>query len=199
MASKIFEPTETAASGYDAVSRALHWATAFLIVGVLIPLGLWAHWLGGKGPFRAYLLDQWHKPIGLLVILLTLARLAWTARRPTVGHAEGLQPWEISLSRITHFLLYALMLAMPLSGLLMSEGAGRPTSFFGLWTLPQFVPFNPALKPQDQPAYQLGAALHQFVLMWSLFVLVALHVAGALKHQLLDGSRRYLRRMWGIR
>ena len=199
MASTTFAPPETAASGYDTVSRALHWATAFLILGVLIPLGLWAHWLGGKGPFRAYLLDQWHKPIGLLVIVLTLARLAWTARRPRVEHAAGLQSWEVALSRIAHVLLYALMLAMPLSGLLMSEGAGRPTSFFGLWTLPQFVTLNPALKPHDQPAYQLGAALHQFVLMWSFFVLIALHIAGALKHQLIDGTRGYLRRMWGIR
>ena len=199
MASTTFEPTQAPASGYDTVSRALHWATAFLILGVLIPLGLWAHWLGGKGAFRANLLDHWHKPIGLLVILLTLARLAWVVRRPKVGHAEGLQSWEISLSRIAHVLLYALMLAMPLSGLLMSEGAGRPTSFFGLWTVPQFVTLDPALKPHDQPAYQLGAALHQFVLMWSIFVLIALHIAGALKHQLLDGTRGYLRRMWGIR
>lgn len=199
MASTTFAPSAIARDRYDTVSRALHAVTAILIVGVLIPLGLYAHWLGGKGPFRAYLLDHWHKPIGLLVIALTVARLGWVALRSRVAHAAGLQPWELVLSRIAHVLLYVLMLAMPLSGLLMSEGAGRPTSFFGLFAVPQFVTLVPGLSPHDQPAYKLGALLHQLVLMWSLFALIALHVAGAVKHRWIDGQRDYLRRMWGTK
>ena len=71
-------------------------------------------------------------------------------------------------------------LAMPLSGLLMSQGAGRPTSFFGLFDVPQMLPLDPALGPREQTAYKLGRLLHGTILSWTLFAIIFLHLAGAL-------------------
>ena len=102
-------------------------------------------------------------------------------------------------SLLAHWSLYALLLVMPLSGLLMSQGAGRPTSFFGLFNLPQFLALDPALTPRQQPAYLLGKFLHTKVFDWVLYTVVALHIAGALKHRFVDGNRLYLRRMLGRR
>ena len=183
--------------GYGRGAQAFHWLSAALIA-VLVPIGLYCAWIG-DGPIRSYLLDTWHKPLGLTVIVLTLARLGWRASRPAVPGAPGLAGWESGLSRVTHWALYMVLLAMPLSGLLMSQGAGRPTSYFGLFDLPQLLAVDPSLGPREQYYYKLGKWLHESVIEWGLYLIVALHVAGALKHRFLDGDRVFLRRMWNWR
>ena len=192
--------TPGAASGFGAYGRgaqAFHWISVALLA-MLVPLGLYSSWIG-DGPLRSYLLDSWHKPIGLLVIMLTLLRLGWKATQPAVAQAQGLARWESQLSRLTHWALYAVLLAMPLSGLLMSQGAGRPTSFFGLFDLPQLLWVDPALGPREQANYKLGKWLHKSVFNWALYLIIALHVTGALKHRYVDGDRAFMRRMWNWR
>ena len=179
---------------YGRGAQAFHWITVALLT-VLVALGLYCSWVG-DGPVRSYLLDSWHKPLGLVVIVLTLLRLGWKTSRPGIAEAEGLARWESGLSRVTHWALYAVVLAMALSGLLMSQGAGRPTSFFGLFDLPQVLWVDPALGPREQANYQLGKWLHESVFEWALYLIVALHVVGALKHRYVDGDRAFLRRMW---
>lgn len=183
-----------APEGYGRTAQAFHWITALLIV-VLVAIGLYCSWVG-DGPVRAYLLDKWHKPLGLTVIVLTLVRLGSKLSVPAVAPAKGLAQWELSLSRVTHWALYAVLLAMPLSGLLMSQGAGRPTSYFGLFNLPQVLWVDPALGPREQHYYKLGKWLHESVIEWGLYLIIALHVAGAIKHQFLDGDRTFIRRIW---
>ena len=102
-------------------------------------------------------------------------------------------------ARAGHVLLYAILLLMPLAGLVMSEGGGRPISFFGLFTLPQFLPVDPALGPREQYYYKLGKYLHGEVFSWMLYGIFALHMAGVIKHQIIDGDRGFLQRMWGFR
>lgn len=184
--------------GYDPVAQFFHWTTAVLILLLLIPLGLYAVWIG-DGPTRSYLLDGWHKPLGLLVIALTICRLAWKGTRPAVVEAKGLHRWELITAKLVHWLLYGILLVMPLSGLLMSQGAGRPTSFFGLFSIPQMLPLDPALKPREQVAYHIGKLIHGSILPWVIYAIVALHIAGALKHRFIDGDKTYMRRMASFR
>lgn len=186
------------AAGYDRIAQGFHWITAALILFIILPVGLTAAWIG-DGPLRSYLLDHWHKPFGMLIIALTVPRLIWKASQPSVPAATGLQHWEHVSSKLAHWLLYALLLAMPISGLMMSQGAGRPTSFFGLFNLPQILALDPALAPREQVAYKAGKLLHGKLLNWILYVTIFLHIAGALKHRYVDGDRAFLRRMWGKR
>ena len=190
-------PENTAARpGYDALSQVFHWVSAALIILALLPLGFYANWLG-DGPVRAAILDHWHKPLGLLVIAITVLRLGWKALRPPVQEARGLRPWESLASRFAHLSLYVLLLAMPLSGLLMSQGAGRPTSFFGLFSIPQMLALDPSLKPREQAAYKLGVFLHETLFVWILIAILVIHICGALKHRYVDGDRGYFRRILG--
>lgn len=184
-------------TGYGRGAQVFHWITVLLLT-ITVPIGLYSAWIG-DGPVRSYLLDSWHKPLGMLVIVLTLLRLGWKATQTAVAGATGLARWESLLSRLTHWALYAILLAMPLSGLLMSQGAGRPTSFFGLFDLPQLLWVDPALGPREQANYKLGKWLHESVFEWALYAIVALHVTGALKHRYVDGDRAFLRRMWNWR
>lgn len=187
----------TSPAGYDRVAQAFHWVTAILILA-LVAIGLYCSWVG-DGPTRTYLLEKWHKPFGLLVILLTIARLWWKASQPAVPEADGLALWESRLSRFGHLALYLVLFAMPLSGLLMSQGAGRPTPFFGLFDIPQVLSVDPALGPREQPAYKLGKWLHETVVEWTLYLIVGLHVLGVIKHQIIDGNRAFIGRMWSWR
>ena len=187
-------PASGLPTGYDRVAQSFHWISVCLLI-FLVAIGLYCSWIG-DGPMRSYLLEAWHKPFGLLVIVLTVLRLGWKAMQPTVPQAAGLAAWEAHLSRVTHWALYAVLLAMPLSGLLMSQGAGRLTSFFGLFDVPQLLALDPTLGPREQANYKLGKWLHETGVELALYLIVALHVAGAIKHRYLDGDRTFLQRMW---
>ncbi len=193
-------PVEAAVAmpGYDRIAQSFHWLTALLMMALVMPIGIYAAWIG-DGARRTYLLEHWHKPLGLLILVLTLARLGWKGHRPAAVEAAGLQRWELALARLAHWLLYALLLLLPLSDLLMSQGAGRPTPVFGLFSVPQVLPLDPALAPREQVAYRVGKLLHGTILNWFLYVTLFLHVAGVLKHRFIDGDHAYLRRMWGAK
>ena len=82
-------------SSYGRGAQAFHWITVALLTA-LVALGLYCSWVG-DGPVRSYLLDSWHKPLGLVVIVLTLVRLGWKAIRPGVAEA-GARARRIALS-----------------------------------------------------------------------------------------------------
>ncbi len=108
---------------YTAVAIVLHWAIAFAIL-FNIPLGLWMHGRAeanevSEGVFRAF---QLHKSIGLTVLALSLIRIGWRlthAQPPLPAH---MPTWEKRTARATHFLFYALMLALPLDRLALCVG-----------------------------------------------------------------------------
>lgn len=184
-------------SSYDPVSQWLHWLTAVLIF-VAVPLGLIAANIH-DGPFRSALLDDWHKPIGVTVIVLSLFRLGWRARMPAPPGAAELRAWERAAARAGHVFLYLMLFLMPLSGVMMSQGGGRPISYFGLFDLPQLLPLDPSLGPRQQYYYKVGKWLHEEVFSWALYLAFAFHMAGVIKHRFIDGDRRFLWRMWNRR
>lgn len=182
--------------GYGGVSRLIHWLSAALMGGI-VGLGLYSSSLPRDIALRDDILVV-HKSLGLLIIALTVARLAWMLYSPAPLDAKTLKPWERTAAHLGHALLYLILLLMPLSGLVFSEGAGRDVTFFHLFSLPQFVPLDAALAPREQVYYKLGKYLHENVFQWTLYAIFVMHLAGVLKHRLIDGDRDTLRRMWGF-
>ncbi len=160
---------------YGAVSKSLHWLIAALIL-TLLGLGLYMKGLpDDPAKFKIYAL---HKSLGITVLAFALCRILWhlTAGRPEL--AATLKPAERFLAKAVHGLLYVLMVAMPLSGILMSNAANFPVGAFGLFILP------PLIAPNQTFAHMLAEA-HEFM-GWTLLCTVGLHVAGALKHFVID-------------
>lgn len=157
----------------------LHWAQAILI--------LWLLWLGWtmidlpKGAERsaAYSL---HKSLGLLTLLLFGVRLAWRQRSPAPPLTVG--GWEGRLAHATHHALYLFLLLAPLSGYLASSFTPYAVKFFGIEI--------PKAGWPDESLNDVFRLLHQAA-VWGGAGLIALHVAGAVKHSLQD--RSYLGRM----
>ena len=153
------------------VSQSLHWLTAVLIV-VMVVLGLIMVDLPlGVRKLELYAL---HKSVGVVILALTALRLAWrlSGTRPVLLGPS--RPYERVLARGVHVSFYIVLLAMPLSGWLMSSAANFSVNVFGLFTLPDLVAPDKRLEETFHAAH--------YWLSWVLIALLALHVAGALKH-----------------
>lgn len=172
---------------YGAVAIALHWLMALAILG-LMGVGVWMTDLKpSPQKFEIYAL---HKSAGLLVLALAAFRLIWrvTHRPPPLPPATP--TWQARAAALTHGALYALMLAMPITGWLQHSAAGYPLSWFGLFKVP-------ALIGRDRAALAFWQQWHEW-LAWALAALILLHVAAALKHHFLDRDG-LLGRMWPSR
>jgi cytochrome b561 len=164
------------ADRYGLISRLLHWLMALLILA-MIGLGAYMADLDKADPLRPQLFSL-HKAVGITLLALAVLRILWIlGSRPPVLPAV-LQPWEVALSKATMGLLYVLMLATPVAGYLMTNAAGKPVSYFGLFDIP-------ALIPKNHDVQEFLGEVHEFF-AFSILALVGLHVAGAIKHRLAD-------------
>jgi cytochrome b561 len=180
---------------YGHVSRLLHWGMALLILGS-VALGLYSGSLTRGDPVRDAVLEV-HKSIGLLLLGLVIVRIVWLGISPRPSKPSDLKRWEMVLSGFVQTSLYALMLAMPLTGILLSQSAGRSIDFFGIFTLPQLLPVDTAVPPTQRLGVIAGAIFHKNVLELMLYLLLALHVAGFAKHHFMERKPHLLRRIWG--
>jgi cytochrome b561/polyisoprenoid-binding protein YceI len=169
---------------YGLVAKTFHWLIAVMILA-LLPVGLF---MGGmeNSPlkFEVYAL---HKSFGILVFFLGLARIVWRLISPAPDHMETHKKWEIAMAGAAHFWLYVCIIGMPLSGWLMSSAGEFPVPFFGFQM--------PPLMDKNE---QLGGVFNEVheILGFTLIGVLALHIAGALKHHVLDKDETLQRMAW---
>jgi|SRR5690625_888350 len=168
---------------YHGVSRFLHWLVAVMILGMLV-LGFYMVDLP-LSPTKLQLYS-WHKWAGVSIFLLVVLRLIWRLRHPAPPMVAQLSPAMKKLAIAGHYGLYMLMLAIPLSGWLMSSAKGVPTVWFGVLPLPDLVPEHQALG-------ELLLAVHVNLNLLMVAAILG-HVAMALKHHFIDKDNT-LRRM----
>lgn len=172
---------------YSRVARLIHWITAALI---LANISLAWRMENPPGP-AAYAVFQLHKSIGITVLLLTVLRIVWRLAHPAPPLSPTLARWERALAHLVHFSFYLLLLGLPLSGWLLVSTSPRriATWLFGAVPWPH-LPIDEAVAP----AVNAGAHLAHALLGYLAYLLIALHLAGALKHHFLDRDGE-LRRM----
>lgn len=167
--------TPTPHYNYTATAIALHWFMALLLLG-LFSVGVYMHELP-LSPWKLKIYS-WHKWAGVTAFLLVLARLAWrfTHRPPPLPAAmPALARWA---AHAGHGLLYLLMIAIPLSGWLMSSAKGFQTVYFGVLPLPDLLDKNKELG-------DLLKNVHEALNVLLAFVVVG-HAGAAIKHHLID-------------
>jgi cytochrome b561 len=175
-------PADPAARGYEPVAMGLHWLIAALII-VQIGLGWWMNEvLPDHSPAQAQV-EGVHVSLGLTILVLVLIRIAWrlTHRPPPLPAAMA--GWERLLAATSHILFYLLMLALPLTGWATVSLHDHPIYFWGLpWPrLPGLSLFVGSMSPHE--AHETISHIHVYILIWIILLNLALHVAGALKHQ----------------
>ncbi len=155
---------------YDAVTRALHWSVALLIV-MQVAGGLVLEDLPRKSAIRSFAFDA-HESLGIVVLGLLAARIAWRLTHATPAAAGA--AWQRLAARGAHVLLYALMIAVPVVGYAMVDTKGYPVAFFWLEA--------PDLLATDRGLAERLGEMHE-ALAWMLVAVVALHIAAALWHR----------------
>lgn len=173
---------------YSGVARTFHWVTV-LAVFTMLPLGLAMTYRGKTlsifdGTTDA--LYSAHKLLGFLLLWLTAGRLIYRLLHGAPSDEPSLTWWQRAGSHLVHWLLYGLLLVVPLLGWLgVSLFPAR--TVFGLFDLP-------ALTGPDQGAANRVLGIHGKLAL-TLGAIVALHILAALYHRFVrrDGV---LRRMW---
>ena len=158
---------------FGLIAILLHWIMAVLIIGLL---GIGLYMVSLPIGFEKLKLYGWHKEYGFLVLGLVIFRLFWRLINIT-PHLS--LPWfEIIAARLMHWAFYGFMLAMPITGWLITSAAGLPASFFGLFVLPNLIAPNEEFR-------QFFELVHKW-LGYGLIVAIFLHACAALKHHFID-------------
>ncbi len=182
------------ASRYGMVAIGFHWLIAAAILGMLV-LGTIMVEISPASPLK-FALYQWHKSIGISILVLSLLRLAWRFANPVPPLPAGLQWWEIAAARGTHVGFYALMILLPVSGWAMVSVSpwNIPTILYGIVELPH-LPLRGMIE-DHKGAESALKEVHEW-LGWGVVALLALHVAGALKHHFVMRDDTLLRMLPG--
>ncbi|KJY83910.1 cytochrome B561 [Vibrio galatheae] len=169
---------------YNLVTRAVHWLSALVIVG-LFAVGLWMVDLSYYSEWYRTA-PHWHKSIGLLLAGLTLFRFVWklvTASPKIEGAA-----YEVIGAKIAHLVMYIIMLTLFMSGYLISTEDGRGIDVFNWFTVP-------GLGALFENQADISGQVHYYA-AWSLILIAAAHAVAALKHHFINKDNT-LRKMIG--
>lgn len=178
---------------YGRIARLFHWATAALIL-TAIPLGIVANRLAYDTAealaFKAQVFSL-HKTLGVIVFFVALGRILWTL---VEAHPAPLHPdrrLELWLARLVHWMLYISLVAVPLTGWVHHAAV---TGFAPIWwPFGQTLPF----VPQTEAVAQAAGAAH-WVFTKLMIASILLHIAGALKHHVIDRDDTLRRMTRGI-
>jgi cytochrome b561 len=159
---------------YSTVAITLHW----LIAALMIYMILFGEDLIRRPTSTFY--PSLHASIGISVLILSLGRLVWRLMNSPPPLPSTMKPWEVTLSHVSHWLFYVLMIGLPLTGLmafshqLPKEAILSSTTLFGIAPVPGLPDLG-----------GLGRNLHSLASN-ATEAMIFLHVVAALKHQFWD-------------
>ncbi len=158
----------------------LHWIVAFFMIA-LLGTGLYME------QTETYALYDWHKSFGVLIVAFVLWRIYWRIKNGWLPPVRQYAAWESTLAKIVKWLLIIGTIMMPISGMMMSGLGGHGIPFFGLELLARnpnpddpskVIPLNESLAYAGHVMHGLGGNI--------IIGALALHIAGALKHHIID-------------
>lgn len=163
---------------YTNAAKSLHWVIAALIVLQYILAQLAENAEESGSALRQLALLANHKSVGVTIVLLVLARIGWRIANPPPRLPASMPQWQVLASAISHWSLYALVLAVPVTGWIMSDASSYAVSWFNVFPLPDFIESSSQLEETFETAHKIAA--------YTLLATSVLHVLAALKHALID-------------
>ncbi|MCY7388365.1 MAG: cytochrome b [Burkholderiales bacterium] len=168
---------------YSGVAKGLHWLIGLMI---LVSLGVGLYKVDLKLSPAKLQLYSWHKWAGVTIFALVLVRCLWRITHTPPPLPSDMPQWQRFIAETTHYILYGLMITIPLTGWLMSSAKGFQTVYFGVLPIPDLLGKNK----------ELGETLnlvHKY-LNYTMIAIISAHVGAALKHHFIDKDD-ILRRM----
>ena len=158
------------------VSKTLHWLIVLAVLG-MIAFGLYLDEARESKslPISDIIsLFALHKSIGLTILALMIVRLAWRLSNPTPDLPAEMPAWERLAANGTHWLFYALLFIVPLSGYVVHTNFPIDSPFFGTFPIPKLFKADEGLRDAASEIHELGT--------WVIVGLVVLHAGAALRH-----------------
>lgn len=168
---------------YSPVGVAFHWTMAGLIL-----FQLWWGWRTGRLPAGYDKVEAYevHSQVGLLILVLTLLRMLWRLFIPGPVNDADKPGWQATAAHLTHYLFYACLLGLPLSGwaMLSATAPEQDLSIAGIAPWPR-LPLA-ELAPAQRWAIEAWAEKAHFGFILLILLLIPLHVGATLKHEFVD-------------
>jgi cytochrome b561 len=165
-------------AGYSSTAKTLHW----LIVGLLVAQYIFA-WtmphIGRNTPVTT--LISLHFTFGVMILAVAIVRVVWRTIQGEPVPLDGVPPWQAQSARIIHWLLYVLLLLLPILGSINASWRGMPIVFFGI-ELP---------KPVSTRSSGWGwtGDVHSLLAYYVMLPLIGLHIASGLYHYFIRRDR----------
>jgi cytochrome b561 len=171
---------------YSLPQRTLHWLTVLLIL-ITVPIALIMTETFGKVPdaVGSFLYDS-HKLIGVIIFFVVAARLIYRLKRGAPPQEPTVPPLQALAAELTHWVMYALLIMIPIGGYIALQYYGE-IKLFGWLPLPSFVEPNKDLSEKIFSIHKLAG--------FALIALVVLHFSAAMFHRLVLKDN-VLGRMW---
>lgn len=163
---------------FTLIAKVLHWAVAGMIVLQFVLAKLAERAEESDSALRELALLANHKSVGITILALAIMRLIWRKKNAPPALPISVPSWQTTASQISHWSLYVLIIALPITGWLMSSASAYSVSWFNLVQLPDFVPPNPELKETFEAIHETLAKI--------LFMIASVHILAAIKHAVID-------------
>ncbi|HET6602609.1 MAG TPA: cytochrome b [Xanthomonadaceae bacterium] len=169
-------------TSWGSVTIALHWLIVVLVL-VMALVGLTMDEMpNSPTKVRVYAL---HKSTGLTILALMLLRLGWRLYAGRPEHVPTMPTWQVRAAEATHWLLYALLLAMPISGWIYHSASNFPLRWYGLFRVPDLTGPDPQVKALAHDA-------HEWIFI-AICIVVLAHAGAALWHHFRAGDATLVR------
>lgn len=170
-------PIDNSKKHYGSIARSLHWLVASLVIATLVIAELRGYTTRGSDLRK--LVSNAHYQIGVAIFILGWLWLGWRVRQVQPSITPPIPRWQRIVSNVEEWFFYAMLIVLPILGVLAQQTEGHSVVFLGL-TLPALAAKNDAIRPHIEDLHELLGT----VLLW----LVVLHVAAALYHALISGD-----------
>ena len=157
---------------YTSTAQALHWIVAVLMFTAL-PLAWVMVNMPRRAPSREWIFTL-HKSVGLTILALVAVRLAWRATHPAPPLPGRMARWEQAIAFASHWLLYLILVGMPVSGYLLTATSGNAVPYFNLFKLP--------ILPNDKAVSDAARWAHVAIGQWLVYGLILLHIGATAWH-----------------
>jgi len=176
------------ADSWGALAKLFHWVMAALILAQIALGVMAASWRVSPTKIELFF---WHKSTGMLILALVALRLLWRLANPPPELPSGIAAWERAAARLSHLLLYVLMIALPVTGWIVNSASNVPFRIF--WLIPL-----PAIVAPDKSTADLFERVHGGLFTLLALVLVA-HIGAALRHHFVKRNTVLIRMLPGTR
>ncbi len=170
---------------YTRTARWLHWIIAGLIV-TMLAYGFLMVEIPKENTSLRVLVFNGHKTVGMLILVLSLARIFWRLGHKPPPLPPGIKLWQHRASKFVHLFFYVFMIVMPLIGWAIISTSRFPSKLFNIIPLPKLPILRNYKGDERAELHDLLESVHE-KLAYLAIALILLHVIAALKHHRSDG------------